>query len=237
MRRRIRKLSSQIFLAQLVILVVSLAIAFALFATTARDNLDHEYQARAAAIAETFAEIPPSRTAWRRMTLHASRCCKPSPSATAKRTGATYIVVIDNERIRHTHPNPALIGQRVSEPIVALDGQVHLGVDNGSTGVNANARVPLYSPADVLIGEVSVGIRESSVSSELLAQLPTYGIWVAAVLIIGALASFGLATRAEAAHLRARARRDRPAASRSARRPCTASARGSSRSTRSVGSA
>jgi two-component system CitB family sensor kinase len=194
MRRRIRKLSSQIFLAQVAILIVSLAIAFLLFATTARDNLDHEYQTRAAAIAETVAEIPAVQDCMASNDPACQPMLQSVATATAKRTGATYIVLIDNERIRHSHPNPTLIGQRVSEPVVALDGQVHLGVDDGSTGVNASARVPLYSVAHVLVGEVSVGIRESSVSSELLAQLPTYGIWVAAVLIIGALASFGLAT-------------------------------------------
>ncbi len=194
MRRRIRKLSSQIFLAQLVILIVSLAVAFLLFANTARENLDHDYQARAAAIAETVAEIPAVQDCM----ASDDPACQPMlqsiATATASRTGASYVVLIDTSRIRHTHPNAALIGQRVSEPVVALDGRVHLGVDSGATGINASARVPLYSSAEVLIGEVSVGIHESSVSSELLAQLPSYGIWVAAVLAIGALASFGLAT-------------------------------------------
>jgi two-component system CitB family sensor kinase len=194
MRRRIRRLSSQIFLAQLAILIVSLAIAFVLFATTARDNLDQEYQARAAAIAMTVAEIPAVQDCMASGDPACQSMLQSIATATAKRTGASYIVLIDNQRIRHTHPNPALIGQRVSEPVVALDGHVHLGVDSGSTGVSANARVPLYSVADVLVGEVSVGIEESSVSSALLAQLPSYGIWVAAVLAIGALASFGLAT-------------------------------------------
>ncbi|HEU0206588.1 MAG TPA: hypothetical protein VFQ74_07850, partial [Pseudolysinimonas sp.] len=61
MRRRIRRLSSQIFLAQLLILTVSLAVAFVLFAQTTRDNLDHEYQTRASDIAQTFAESPSVR--------------------------------------------------------------------------------------------------------------------------------------------------------------------------------
>lgn len=194
MRRRIRKLSSQIFLAQLVILTVSLGIAFVLFAQTARDNLDHEYQTRAAAIAETFAETPGIRDC---IPTGAPDCAAEVQTlalATAQRTGAAYVVVIDLNRVRHSHPDPALIGERVSEPIMARDGKTHLGVDSGSTGVTANARVPLYGTGGPLVGEVSVGIQESSVSSELLTQLPSYGIWVAAVLAIGALASLGLAT-------------------------------------------
>ncbi|MEO7720591.1 MAG: sensor histidine kinase [Pseudolysinimonas sp.] len=194
MRRRIRKLSSQIFLAQLAILTVSLAVAFLLFAQTTRDNLDHEYQTRASDIAQTFAENLSVRACIPTGPPECAAEVQSLASSTADRTGAAYVVVIDLNRVRHSHPNPALIGQKVSEPVMARDGKTHLGVNNGSTGVTANARVPLYGMSGALVGEVSVGIQESSVSGELLGQLPTYGIWVAAVLAIGGLASFGLAT-------------------------------------------
>jgi two-component system CitB family sensor kinase len=115
-------------------------------------------------------------------------------AVTARKSGASYVVVIDTHRIRHSHPNPALIGRPVSEPLVAADGHVHLRVDTGATGVNANARVPLYSPGHAFVGEVSVGIRESSVSNALAAELPSYGVWFAVMLAIGALASLGLAS-------------------------------------------
>lgn len=194
MRRRIRKLSSQIFLAQLAILTVSLAVAFVLFAQTTRDNLDHEYQMRSADIAQTFAENPSIRSCIPTGPPECAGQVQALASSTMRRTGAAYVVVIDLNRVRHSHPNPDLIGKKVSEPVMARDGKTHLGTNNGSTGPTANARVPLYGTDGSLVGEVSVGIRESSVSSELLAQLPTYGIWAAAVLAIGGLASFGLAT-------------------------------------------
>src|SRR6478609_8861919 len=59
---RFRKISSQIFLAQLAILTASLFVGFGLFTQEARNNLDHEYQARAESIAQTFAEIPTVRS-------------------------------------------------------------------------------------------------------------------------------------------------------------------------------
>lgn len=189
-----RKLSTQIFLAQLVILTAATAIGFALFATDARSRLDAEYQARAAAIAETVAEIPAVQDCM----ASDDPACQPDLQslalAIAKRTGAAYVVLIDTQRIRHTHPVPALIGQKVSEPIVALDGKVHLGTDDGATGVNANARVPLYSSADVLVGEVSVGITEVSVSHELVQRLPGYAVWFAVMFAIGTVASFVFAS-------------------------------------------
>ena len=194
MRRRIRKLSSQIFLAQLVILTVSIAIGFTLFAQTARSNLDADFQARAAAIAQTFAEIPTVQHCMANGGPTCDTTIQRLATRTAGRTGAAYVVVIDLNRVRHSHPDPALIGKKVGEPLMASDGHVHLGTDSGSTGLNANARVPLYGPSGALAGEVSVGIRESSVSSELLEELPLYAAWVVVVLAIGALASFWLAS-------------------------------------------
>ena len=46
-----------------------------------------------------------------------------------------------------------------------------------------------------MVGEVSVGIRESSVSSALWRELPSYAVWFAIALGVGALASWGLARR------------------------------------------
>lgn len=194
MRRRIRKLSSQIFLAQTVILAVSIGVGFALFAATARAHLDDEYQARAAAIAQTFAENPVIRSCLATDGAGCDSSVQRLAGEAAQNAGASYIVVIDKNGIRHSHPDPALIGRPVDEPVVAADGRVHLRIDHGSTGISANARVPLYAPDGGFAGEVSVGIRESSVSQALLAELPSYGVWFVVMLAIGALASFGLAS-------------------------------------------
>ncbi|MEO7123333.1 MAG: sensor histidine kinase [Lacisediminihabitans sp.] len=195
MRRRVRKISSQIFLAQLVILTLSLTVGFVLFAQTARENLDQDFQARAAAIAETFAEIPTIRSCLAVGGPSCEQSVQNLASATAHRTGAAYVVVIDMNRVRHSHPDPGLIGKKVHEPIVVRDGKVHLGIDSGITGVNANARAPLYGPQGTLVGEVSAGIEESSVSDELLHELPSYILWVLVVLAFGAVASLILASR------------------------------------------
>ncbi|ANF31608.1 hypothetical protein A0130_07920 [Leifsonia xyli] len=178
----------------MVILTASMAIGFLLFAQTARTNLDADYQARAAGIAQTFAGIPVVQECMETPTATCDATMQSLASQTANRTGAAYVVVIDLNRVRHTHPDPSLIGKKVSEPIVARDGKVHLGTDSGATGVNANARVPMFGAGDRVVGEVSVGIRESSVSGELLSELPSYALWFALVLAIGALASFALAS-------------------------------------------
>ena len=192
-RNRMRRLSSQIFAAQLVILTATVAVGFALFARAERGRLDSEYESRAASIAQTVAGVPDIRSC---MAVERPGCAgliESFASETRHQTMASYVVVIDMNGVRHSHPDPALIGQKVAEPIVVRDGRVHLTTDHGSTGPSANARAPLYGTNGALVGEVSVGIPESSVSSALRDELPSFAVWFAIALGIGALASWGLA--------------------------------------------
>lgn len=193
--RRMRRLSSQILVAQLAILTATTVVGFALLARADRSHLDAHYEARAAAIAETVAGVPVIR---RCMATEGPGCAATIQSlatTTMKQTHASYVVLIDMNRVRHSHPNAGEIGKKVEEPIVARDGKVHLRVDHGSTGPSANAIAPLYGPNGAMAGEVSVGMPESSVSTALWNELPSYAVWFAIALGIGALASWALARR------------------------------------------
>lgn len=190
-----RRLSTQILASQIVILVAVVLGGFALFGAQQHAQLDVQYEQRAASIAQTVAGIP-----------EVGRCleteggaCGDSIQQIATRvqseTGASYVVVIDMHRVRHSHPIAALIGQQVSEPIVTVDGTTHIRIDDGATGRSANARAPLYGPDGVMVGEVSAGLRESSVSDALRRALPADAVWFAIALAAGAVASWLLAYR------------------------------------------
>jgi two-component system CitB family sensor kinase len=197
-----RRLSTQIFIAQLAILTATVFIGFVLFARVERAQLDRQYEQRAGAIAQTVAGVPDIQAC-----MHGirDRCREPIQSVATRiqhETGASYVVVIDMNRVRHSHPIGSLIGQKVEEPILTADGRTHVGIDNGATGRSANGRAPMYAAdGQTMIGEVSVGIKESSVSKALWHELPTYA---GCVLAAG--------PPAQAQDVRARTRRDRPAA-------------------------
>jgi two-component system CitB family sensor kinase len=110
-------------------------------------------------------------------------------------TGAAYIVVIDRDGIRHSHPNPLLVGLPIEEPVVALDGRTHVGIDPGSLGRSANGKAPLRAPDGRLIGEVSVGFLEKDVSRQLWGEVPVLILYTGAALGVGVLASLVLARR------------------------------------------
>jgi two-component system CitB family sensor kinase len=191
----VRKLSTQIFVAQLAILVATILIGFVLFAHQERSQLDHQYEERAASIAQVVAGIPRIVECLDGQSGPCDGTVQQIASRTQRATGAAYVVVIDMNRVRHSHPMPRLIGKKVDEPIVTKDGHTHVGIDNGSTGRSANGKAPMYATDGRMIGEVSVGIRESSVSGALWSELPVYAGWFALALAAGTLASWVLARR------------------------------------------
>jgi two-component system CitB family sensor kinase len=188
-----RRLSSQILASQLTILVLTVLIGFGLFARQESHDLDALYQERALSVAWTVAAVPTIREALE----------YGDPAGTVQsvadriraNSGARYVVVIDMNRVRHSHPTPAMIGQQIEEPLVIMDGRGHTGVDPGSLGLSANGKAPIYGPSGRLVGEVSVGIKESDVTQALYRELPIFGLYCGVALAIGAAASYLLAWR------------------------------------------
>ena len=77
MRLRTRTLSTQILGGQVIVLIVAGAIGFAFSQRAVRQLVDHQYEQRALAIAETTATMPTLRTAM------ASVCSATRVSSTA----------------------------------------------------------------------------------------------------------------------------------------------------------
>ncbi len=194
MRRR-RQLSNRILASVVLILIVSTLVGFALSTMSHRSQLEREYQHRALAIAQTFAAMPPVRRGLVRHDAADRRLIQSLATQVRAETGATYIVVIDRHGVRYSHPDPHLVGRRISEPVVALDGRNHLGVDYGTLGPSASARSPLRAPDGTVIGEVSTGIQERRVSDQLIHELPGALLYFAIALGIGVIASVTLARR------------------------------------------
>src|ERR1700744_4159035 len=104
------QLSNRILASVLAILVVTTVIGFALDTLSRRSDLEHEYQRRAQVIAQTFAVMPTIREALYRHDPADRREIQALAQQVRHQTGATYIVVINRDGVRFSHPNPALIG-------------------------------------------------------------------------------------------------------------------------------
>jgi len=154
-----RRLSTQILLSQLAVLTIVSSAGLALFAQEARHAVDVQSEQRALAVALATAAVPQVGSA-----LDAGdpgSALQPLAERVRAKTGAAYVVIIDRTGMRHSHPNPTLIGQRVAEPLVA---RPQTGLDNGRLGRSANGKAPVVLADGTVVGEVSAGILESQLA-------------------------------------------------------------------------
>jgi two-component system CitB family sensor kinase len=188
---RSRSLASQILVAVLAILVATLSAGALLYVKLTGETLDRQYGQRALGIAATVAQFPDIREALARN--DPGHVIPGIAERVRVSSGAAYVVVTDRSGLRFSHPNPALIGRRIEEPVAALDGRGHIGIDNGSLGRSANGRAPLPGADGAVAGQVSVGILEEQVSSELWSEILWVLLYSALALAIGVAASWLLA--------------------------------------------
>lgn len=187
---RQRTLATQILLGVLAILVVTMSIGGALFVMYSRHTLDRHYEQRAVDIANSVAQIPEIRTAL--PAADPDHVIAALAADVRNATGASYVVVADRTGLRYSHPNPALIGKRLEEPVIVLDGRDHVGIDHGSLGRSANGKAPVYGAGGVIVGEVSVGILETQVSGQLRHDIAAIVLYAGLAFAIGVIASWVL---------------------------------------------
>jgi two-component system CitB family sensor kinase len=188
------RLSTQILLLMLAIIVLTLGTGVAVSILQARKQLDKQSGRQSLAIARTVAQIPEIRRAFGRP--HPERIINPIAEGIRERTGASFVVVANRQGIRYSHPDPAKIGQKIStDPSMPLAGREYVGVQTGSLGRSVRGKVPVRDADGRIIGLVSVGLLERKVSAQLRADLPVILIPAAIGLGLGALGSFLLARR------------------------------------------
>ncbi|MFC1435444.1 ATP-binding protein [Streptacidiphilus sp. N1-3] len=188
-----RRLSTRILASQVAILAVTSVIGFVLFAWVQRGQLDNEYEQRALSTARVAAADPQIREGM--SGAGGAALVQPAAERIAEAARASYVVVVDLNGVRYSHPHADLIGQRIAEPLAVLDGRGHVGIDQGVTGRSANGKAPLWGPSGRVIGEVSVGIAEKNVAGQLWRELPTFALYAGIALAVGCGASYALARR------------------------------------------
>ncbi len=186
---RLRSVAGQVFALQiLVVLLLVIAAAVALVVQS-RGDADQEARDHSVAVAQTFANAPGIVDALR--SPDPTAVLQPRAEAARVASGVDFVVVLSDQGIRYTHPNPARIGQMfigTFEP--ALHGKVVTEHVNGTLGPLVQAVVPVYAPDGSVAGLVSAGITVRNVDTASARQLPVV-LAVAAGAI--ALATLGTA--------------------------------------------
>ena len=199
-RRLLRRprLSTQILLLQLSIILLTVGVGFFVSIIEVRKQLDTAAGRRSLVIARTVAAVPEIARAF--ALQHPERTIDPIAERIRIATDASFVVVADRRGIRYSHPTKAKIGTSLAgdpgEPIgPILAGREFVGVQNGSIGRSVRAKVPLRDAKGRIIGLVSVGVLERNISDALVSSLPVVLIPPLLGLLLGTAGSFLLARR------------------------------------------
>lgn len=203
------KLRTQVLLLQSAIVAVTLGTGFAMFAVTTENRVTDEHGQRALAIARTVAADATVRNEVAGLAAADDGVVGPNhpelaggelqkdAEAVRVATEALFVVITDERGLRLAHPDPRLLGLRVStDPAEALAGREVVISESGTLGQSVRAKVPVRDPAsDRVVGEVSVGISTDRVHSDLRNDLGSAALVALGALAVGTVGSILLANR------------------------------------------
>lgn len=187
-------LAGQILALQLLVVVTLVAGAAAVGVQQLRAQITRQEGARALAVAESVAATPEVREAM--SSADPSAVLQPLAESVRKANDLTFVVIADRHQMRLTHPDPSLIGQRLSTDAGdALAGRSVVTTERGTLGRSVRAKVPIRDSRGEVVGVVSVGSLVEKVGSEVRAALPRLSLYVLGALLLGIGGSVLLARR------------------------------------------
>lgn len=159
------------FVLQLVIVLLLVAAAVVALVLQVRHDSSVEARNRSLAVAETFANAPGTREAL--SSPDPTAVLQPSAEAARKAANVDFIVVMNTDGIRYTHPKPDRIGKKfVGNLAPALAGRTVTEEITGTIGRLVQAVVPIKDSDGKVVGLVSAGITTARVGGALDQQLP-----------------------------------------------------------------
>ncbi|MFJ4688988.1 SpoIIE family protein phosphatase [Streptomyces sp. NPDC088789] len=184
-----RTVAGQVFLFQVVITLVLVLAAVLALVLQGRYDSTREATDRSLAVAQTFANAPGTRAAL--SAPDPTALLQPEAEAARKAAQVDFIVVMNTQGIRYTHPKPDRIGKKfVGSLAPALAGRAVTEEIEGTIGRLVQAVVPIEAPDGKVVGVVSAGITTAHVGGTANRQLP---LVFAAAAVAVALATGGTA--------------------------------------------
>ncbi|MEU6863894.1 SpoIIE family protein phosphatase [Streptomyces sp. NPDC046876] len=184
--KRPRSVARQVFVLQVAIVVLLAAGAVLALVLQSTHDVDREARNRSVAVAETFSHSLGLHEALK--SQDPSKILQPLTEQTRKEAGVDFIVVMNTDGIRYTHPLPDRIGKRfVGNIEPSLAGQVHTESVQGPLGKEIQAIVPVFAEGNSGRVEalVSAGLTVKNVTGVVYRQLPVILATSAAGLALG----------------------------------------------------
>lgn len=196
--RRPPRLSTQLLLLQLAILLLTVGVSSVVVYLHSRSDIAKRAGAQSLAIAQTVATDQRIVSALTKP--GAAKIIDPIAERIRRATGASFVVVANRRGIRMSHPNPKMIGKSLlhdpgENPAAVFAGHTFVGEQRGSLGASMRAKVPIRNAQGRVIGLVSVGVLEKQIAAEFQASLPVILIPLLVALVLAIIGAFLLARR------------------------------------------
>ncbi|MBC9729341.1 SpoIIE family protein phosphatase/ATP-binding protein [Streptomyces sp. TRM68367] len=188
-----RSVAGQVFVLHVVMVLLLVVAAVVALVLQARHDTTKEARNRSLAVAETFANAPGIREALR--SPDPTRVLQPRAEAARRQAPVDFVVVMNTDGIRYTHPKRDRIGKKfVGDIGPALAGRPLTEEIDGTIGPLVQAVVPVKAPDGSVVGLVSAGITTEHVGGAVDRQLPVVLAAAAAALAL-AMAGAALVSR------------------------------------------
>jgi len=188
-----RSVAGQVFVLQVVIVLLLVVAAVVALVLQVRHDSTQEARNRSLAVAETFAHAPGTRAALN--APNPTAILQPQAEAARKASHIDFIVVMNTDAIRYTHPKPDRIGKKfVGTTAPVLAGHPVVEEINGTIGQLVQATVPIKAPDGSVVGMVSAGITTANVGGVAQRQIPLVLV-AAGIALVLATAGTALVSR------------------------------------------
>ncbi|HOL51079.1 MAG TPA: sensor histidine kinase [Bacillota bacterium] len=186
-------LQDRVFLFAIVVIVFAIATAGAVSIWTMKSELENRSAECAVSIARTFALATPVRENLGKP--GGASVIQPMAEAVSCASGAQFVVTIDMEGIRYSHPIPDRIGKHVAggDEDRSLAGEEYVSRACGTMGPSMRAFVPIYDPSGKQAGAAVVGYLVDDMSREVRATLKKMYAALFVSLVVGMIGSCVLA--------------------------------------------
>lgn len=187
------KLSSIMIFFIFLVVLISLSITILLITDTTSDNIENQLEEKAVIISRTVAESQIVREGLQSADLEAG--IQEYTVTIQEATDVLFIVVMDMEGLRKSHPVPELIGKPFmgGDEKRVLMGEAYTSQSEGTLGKSLRSFTPIMDSEENQIGAVAVGISLDKVQSSIQQSQAKILMGSAIGLLVGIIGAFWLA--------------------------------------------
>ena len=195
-------MARQVLVLQLIVVLVLVVTALALATYDARNDIRASARDEAVSVARAVARSPVVREAM--ATSEPTALLQPYAEAVRVDTGVDFVVVMDRDRTRWSHPNQEQLGKAfIGNLGGAPDGEVYTEEYVGTLGPSIRAIVPVFGPSSAsdtntgapVVALVAVGITLTQLDDLLVDEFTDIVVAAVVVLIVGIVGAWLIAQR------------------------------------------